>query len=137
MKRNICIVNDNSNNLTSSIESVHISNIQNLINCSVDYIVCYVLEYIDPNQCDATIRLLLEKLRPNGYMLIAFTDFKFLCEKYSKSQLSDKDFLQNALGKTNILSIEKITACVNPEKFTVSKIDGEGVLSLTIHRTHP
>ena len=137
MKRNICIVNDKFSGKAPNTESVNISEINNIVNCSADYIVCYVLEYVDPNLSDNIIKVLLEKLRPGGYLLIAFTDFKFLSEKYSQSLVSDKDYMSNVFGKTNILSIEKITSCIVNDKYVVSKIDGEAVLSVTIHRVKP
>lgn len=133
MKRIIYITNDRVANGVPNTESVHIKDIGNIVNCSVDSIICYVLEFVLPQDFENHLKTMLEKLRPNGFLLIAFTDFKFLCSKYASNNISDSDFLQNSLNKTNIVSIDKILNCLSP-KYSVSRVDGEGVLSVTIHR---
>lgn len=134
MKRVIYITNDRVSNGVPNTESVHIKDINNIVNCSIDSIICYVMEFIPPQEFHSCLVTLLEKLRPGGFLLVAFTDFKFLCSKYAANNISDNDFLQNSLNKTNIVSMDKILGCLSP-KYTVSRVDGEGVLSVTIHRT--
>lgn len=134
MKRVIYITNDRVSNGVPNTESVHIKDIKNMVNCSIDSIICYVMEFIAPQEFNDCLKILLDKLRPNGFLLIAFTDFKFLCGKYAANNISDNDFLQNSLNKTNIVSMDKIVNCLSP-KYVISRVDGEGVLSVTIHRT--
>lgn len=133
MKRIVYITNDKVSNGVPNTESIHIKDISKIINCSVDSIICYVLEFVPAQEFNDSLKNLLEKLRPNGFLLVAFTDFKFLCSKYASNNISDNDFLQNALNKINIVSIDKIISCLSP-KYTISRVDGEGVLSVTIHR---
>ena len=136
MKRILNITSDQYKVSLPNIDSVNISNLNDIINCSVDTIFCYILEYINENTLVDTIHSLLHKLRPSGNLIIRFSDFKKICESYIGSSISGSELLNEARGKHNILSIDFIMSRLL-DNVQISKIDyDENIIVMIITRNN-
>jgi len=122
MKRTINIFTDIARVHIPNTDSVDLSRINDIVNCSTDTIFSYILEYVGPEHLVKIISLLLEKLRPEGNLILRFANIKKICELYVKNEITDKDLLTFVENKKNILSIDQIMSIMN-DKFTIVKID--------------
>ena len=105
-----------------NMNNVDISNLNSVINYSVDTIFGYIFEYISSNDFNKILPLILEKLRVGGDLVIRFHNFKKICDEYAKNQVSDIELLSMLQNKVNILSIDRISSSID-SKFVISKID--------------
>lgn len=122
MKRTINIFTDTARVHIPNTDSVDISRLGDVISCSIDTIFNYVLEYILPENLNSIMDLLLDRLRPEGNLIIRFANIKKICETYTKNEISDKDFLGFMQNKKNIMSIDRVTSIIK-DQFVITKID--------------
>jgi predicted SAM-dependent methyltransferase len=122
MKRTINVFTDAARVHIPNTDAVDISRLEGVINCSIDTIFNYILEYISPEHLTSIMDLLLDKLRPEGNLIIRFANITKICETYTKNEISDKDFLGFMQNKKNILSIDRVTSIIK-DRFVITKID--------------
>lgn len=120
MKRNIKITVDPSINQK---DVVHINNLSSIINYSCDSIVLDILEYLRESDHSAVTKLLLEKLRPSGKLIILFSNCKNITQNYIDSTISSSEFLSFFANKQSLLSIESIYTLIDFEQFDVINVD--------------
>lgn len=122
MNRTINIVSDIARVQIPNADSIDLSKIDSIINCSIDTIFLYIVEYIKPEHVKHILLSLLEKLRPEGNIIIRFADLKKICELYNKNEITDGEFFAYVQNKNNILSIDFIMTIIS-DKFVITKID--------------
>lgn len=122
MKRIINISTDIARVSIPNVDSVDISRIDSIVNYSIDTIFAYILEYIKSEELLGLINRLLNKLRPEGILIIRFSNLKKISELYLKDEISDKDFLNTVANKHSVLSVDQMISLIN-EKFVIAKID--------------
>jgi hypothetical protein len=123
MKRNINIVNQFVKDSIPNTNQVDVSNIGNLVNYSVDSIICNILEYIDDTEFEAMVSDLLGKIREGGNVIIKFVNFKKIFITYINQQSSGSEVFDFLKNKKNILSPDKIINVLNRHHFMILKID--------------
>jgi len=136
MKRNINITNEFVKDTIPNTSSVDISNIDNLVNYSVDSIICGVLEYIEDNECELFVTSLLEKMRNEGNIIIKFVNFKKLFIEYINQQISSAKVFQYLRNKKNMLCPDKVINILNQNGFMILKMDqNENYFTIMSQRT--
>ena len=124
MKRNIVIgVTESNPNTSDFAEYIHISQLSNIVNCSVDYLSCDCLEYLPEEAVSQVIQQLMQKIRPLGYISITISDVKSLCKDYLSNKLAAKKFVSYINQKQSILNKDNIISVIDYQKFTISKLD--------------
>ena len=136
MKRNINITNQFVKDSIPNTTSIDISNIDSLVNYSVDSIICGILEYIDDAQFENFIASLLEKIRNEGNVIIKFVNFKKLFIEYVNQQTPSAQVFKYLLNKKNILSPDKVINVLNQNNFMIVKMDqNENYFTIIAQRT--
>lgn len=120
MKRNIKISVDPS---IDQKDIVHINNLSSIVNHSCDSIVLDILEYLRENDHSTVIRVLLDKLRPSGKLIILFSNCKNIAQNYIDAAISSGDFLNFFANKQSLLSVESIYTLIDFQQFDISNID--------------
>lgn len=120
MKRNIKISVDPS---IDQKDVVHINNLSSIINHSCDSIALDILEYLRENDHPTVIRVLLDKLRPSGKLIILFSNCKNIAQNYIDAAISSSDFLNFFANKQSLLSVESIYTLIDFQQFDISNID--------------
>jgi len=123
MKRNINITNQFIKDSIPNTSQVDISNIDSLVNHSVDSIICNVLEYITDSDFEELVSDLLNKIREEGKVIIKCVNFKKIFIAYINQQISGSEVFDFLKNKKNILSPDKIINTLNKYDFMILKID--------------
>jgi hypothetical protein len=136
MKRNINITNQFIKDIIPNTSSVDVSNINSLVNYSVDSIICGILEYIDDTEFNSFVPSLLEKMRDEGNIIIKFVNFKKLFIEYVNQQTSSSQVFQYLTNKKNILCPDKVINILNENGFMILKMDqNENYFTIMAQRT--
>lgn len=120
MKRNISITIEPKTNQSNA---VHINNLSSIINYSCDSISIDILEFLQEKDHAQIIKYLLEKLRPNGRLIVTINNAKNIAKNYLESVISSKDFLELFTNKQSLLSIDSIYTFIDFEAFDIANID--------------
>lgn len=135
MKRNIHLCNIYSKKV-SDAEPVDISNISSVVNLSVDTIFCDSLESIAAEELPKKFVEILNKIRPQGYLVLNILDIKKLCGEYLQNTITNLIFLSSIKDKNNFINIDDIYALIDTKNFQIMKIDtDQNNISLVIQRT--
>lgn len=125
MKRNINIVCDSYKHIAENYDSVNVSQINNLVDCSVDMVLYYSIGYMEKSEAKNIFSLLTNKLRPGGSIIVKFSNLELLCQNYLQKKISNNDFLEQIKTLTNCISVDEIFTYVNGDKIRVTKIGKE------------
>jgi len=135
MKRNIHLCNIYSKQVADA-EPVDISTLSSLVNLSVDTIFCDSLESIAAEDLSKKFAEILNKIRPNGYLILKILDIKKLCAEYLQNIISNQIFLSLIKDKNNFISIDNIYSLIDTKIFQIMKIDtDQNTISIVIQRT--
>lgn len=120
-----------SNNLIN----IPINNLATIFDCSADSVFCDCLEYIEKEQLDTTITLLLNKLKPTGFINFEIKNIKQQCALFIDGAISDEDLLNNMRDCNSILTIEKIYTKLDMDKYKISQLlKDKDRITITIER---
>jgi chemotaxis methyl-accepting protein methylase len=120
MKRNILITIDDT---ITDTNSVHINNLNTIVNYSCDSVSINCLEYLSEQQHPAVLSQLLNKLRPNGRLIIKANNSLNIASKFLQRSVSHQDFLQFFANKQSLISIESIYTLINFTEFDLVDLD--------------
>jgi predicted SAM-dependent methyltransferase len=135
MKRNIHLCNIHSKQVPDA-EPIDISTISSIVNLSVDTIFCDSLESIAAEDLSKKFVEILNKVRPNGYLILNILDIKKLCAEYLQNTISNGIFLSLIKDKNNFISIDSIYSLIDTKSFQIMKIDtDQNTISVVIQRT--
>ena len=136
MKRNINITNQFIKDSIPNTTPVDVSNINSLVNYSVDSIICGMLEYVDDNEFETFITSLLEKIRNEGNIIIKFVNLKKLFIEYINQQIPSSEVFKYLTNKKNILCPDKLINILNQNSFMILKMDqNENHFTIMAQRT--
>lgn len=133
---NVCI--DNKKFL-ENYDNIPISDINNIINHSVDFIKFDYLQFFEYKIAQEVFGILINKLKLNGLLIIAISDFKNVARLYTDSVISDNKFLEKIYNCKSIWSTELLSDVINRNyqdiQLTKMQYDNENSLMyLTIER---
>lgn len=123
MKRNISIVDKYKSYTVEGATSVDRNSIETIINDSIDNIFCFCLEYCNPETLNSDIKVLLNKLRLDGSLILQFMNTKKICEGLIAETISEELFLKSFINKKQLISVDKICSLISGDSFTIIKLD--------------
>lgn len=122
MKRNINIITDQFQTKINGFDLVSVNNVNSVVDCSVDNVAYFCIEYMDKNIAKSTLDILMKKLRPRGSLVVKFCDLKQLCKDYCDNVMSNNDFVNKLKFIVNPLSIDEILTYVNINNAKITNI---------------
>lgn len=136
MKRQVNITHNAINSTMSSVDNINLSNLDNIVNCSIDTLFCNILEYIPSQDMASLIPKLLDKIRKGGSIVIRFSNFKKICIEYINQIIDDTTIFKELQAKQQILSMDSILSLLREHTFVVNKIDQENnIITILAERT--
>lgn len=107
MKRNIAIVTTRSSNKNfPDFSSVAYTNIDSVVNNSVDVLYCDILNEISGAEAGILLEELFKKMRLGGQIVFIITNMQYVATEYGSGSLTDAEFLNYIGGVKNIVSIQ-------------------------------
>jgi len=125
MNRNIILgIQDPSKikDLPESTEYIHINNLSQIVNHSVDYLFSDNLEYLNEDSISTILKEIMNKIRPKGYLSIKILDIKKICLNFINNQLPSTKYIEFLKDKNSILNLDTISVSVDYDKFITTKI---------------
>ena len=135
MNRNINIYCDTAKDIIPNIDNINISKIKDIINFSVDYIYCGILEHIESDHLIRIFNELSDKIRIGGKLIIKFSDIKELSNRYISNTIDDSTFISCVKNKKQIISLNSIYPIIDTNSFRIIKVDRiDMTINITLER---
>jgi len=135
MNRNINIYCDTAKDIIPNIDNINISKITDIINFSVDYIYCGILEHIESDHLIRIFNELSDKIRIGGKLIIKFSDIKELSNRYISNTIDDSTFISCVKNKKQIISLNSIYPIIDTNSFRIIKVDRiDMIINITLER---
>ena len=135
MNRNINIYCDTAKDIIPNIDNINISKIKDIINFSVDYIYCGILEHIESDHLIRIFNELSDKIRIGGKLIIKFSDIKELSNRYISNTIDDSTFISCVKNKKQIISLNSIYPIIDTNSFRIIKVDRiDMLINITLER---
>ena len=135
MNRNINIYCDTAKDIIPNIDNINISKITDIINFSVDYIYCGILEHIESDHLIRIFNELSDKIRIGGKLIIKFSDIKELSNRYISNTIDDSTFISCVKNKKQIISLNSIYPIIDTNSFRIIKVDRiDMTINITLER---
>lgn len=135
MNRNINIYCDTAKDIIPNIDNINISKIKDIINFSVDYIYCGILEHIESDHLIHIFNELSDKIRIGGKLIIKFSDIKELSNRYISNTIDDSTFMSCVKNKKQIISLNSIYSIIDANSFRIIKVDRiDMLINITLER---
>ena len=135
MNRNINIYCDTAKDIIPNIDNINISKIKDIINFSVDYIYCGILEHIESDHLIPIFNDLSDKIRIGGKLIIKFSDIKELSNRYISNTIDDSTFMSCVKNKKQIISLNSIYSIIDANSFRIIKVDRiDMLINITLER---
>lgn len=134
MKRNIDLCLEDIDSNDHEYQKVSVYNIDKIINSSCDIIKIDILEYLNPPDCLNIITKSLQKLKPNGYLVASFSNFKKLCYEYSSGKLDNVKMIEAIKNKQNIISVQYLQNIIQQQYSIVNLVENDLRLEASITR---
>ena len=135
MNRNINIYCDTAKDIIPNIDNINISKITDIINFSVDYIYCGILEHIESDHLIRIFNELSDKIRIGGKLIIKFSDIKELSNRYISNTIDDPTFMSCVKNKKQIISLNSIYSIIDANSFRIIKVDRiDMLINITLER---
>ncbi len=135
MNRNINIYCDTAKDIIPNIDNINISKIKDIINFSVDYIYCGILEYIESDHLIRIFNELSDKIRIGGKLIIKFSDIKELSNRYISNTIDNDTFISCVKNKKQIISLNSIYSIIDANSFRIIKVDRiDTLINITLER---
>ena len=135
MNRNINIYCDTAKDIIPNIDNINISKIKDIINFSVDYIYCGILEHIESDHLIRIFNELSDKIRIGGKLIIKFSDIKELSNRYISNTIDDSTFMSCVKNKKQIISLNSIYSIIDANSFRIIKVDRiDMLINITLER---
>ena len=135
MNRNINIYCDTAKDIIPNIDNINISKITDIINFSVDYIYCGILEHIESDHLIRIFNELSDKIRIGGKLIIKFSDIKELSNRYISNTIDNDAFISCVKNKKQIISLNSIYPIIDTNSFRIIKVDRiDTLINITLER---
>lgn len=108
MSKNINIVLQNTASNLVDFENIPIEQISSIFSFSCDMINCSIASFFDQTKFWIIIDLLLDKLKPNGQLILSLYDTKRLALLYANGQINVTDYLGLMKTINNCISLPEI-----------------------------
>jgi hypothetical protein len=108
MIRKINLIHHKNKQNIQGFMDVQISDLNTLVNYSIDIMYCSVLNKVEKNKTNQYIDLMSEKIRHGGQIVIVVTNIKKICAAYVSNILSDETFFEMIRDTSESLDPEQI-----------------------------
>ena len=108
MSKKINIVLQNGGSNLVDFENIHLEQISSIFSFSCEIINCSVASFFDQAKFWIIIDLLLDKLKPNGQLMLSLYDTKRLAFLYSNGQVNVSDYLGLMKSINNCISLPEV-----------------------------
>ena len=108
MNKKINLTITDSKNTINGFEDLHINQLDSLFSCSVDVIYCSIFNVFNSENVYQVLDAIIEKLRPNGQLILNIWSLKKLAKLYVSDNISDADFFNNVKASNNSVSYTDI-----------------------------
>jgi hypothetical protein len=108
MNKKINLTITDSKNTINGFEDLHINQLDSLFSCSVDMIYCSIFNVFHSANVYQVLDAIIEKLRPNGQLILNIWSLKKLAKLYVSDNISDADFFNNVKASNNSVSYTDI-----------------------------
>jgi len=105
MIKNINIVLPEQNMNIEGYTSVPINKLSEIYSYSVDSIICSISSFFNQDNFWTAVEIMIDKLKPNGQIMLSLYDSKRLAYLYGSSQIDDSYFFQLLKNINNTKSI--------------------------------
>lgn len=112
----------NNNYLSNNIANIDISNINDLINDSINTIFLYCLAALTETEAKNTINILLDKLGLNGTLNVIILDTYEYLEDVLQGKISSQDCLNTLHQTKNLMSLDNIISILDTKKYQINQI---------------
>lgn len=139
MQRLVNVYHPERKNLLDNYENVNISDVDNIVNHSVDFIKFNDLELFEYQICKQIFSIILSKLRLGGSLVIGITDYKIISKLYADTVLSDDEFLYKINNVKSVWSKDLVldTIKVSHKDIEINKIQNDNqnhIIYITLNR---
>lgn len=136
MNRNFNIVHPQQPNSYTQAINIPFDSLDQIINHSADSVRCECLEYINHDNLNQFIDIIVSKVKPKGFATFSIKNIKYYCAQFMNTEISGIELLQQLNNMKNILSIEDIFTKIDMNTFMVVHVsDTNQNITITIERT--
>lgn len=139
MSKKINIVLQNGGSGLVDFENIHIDQISSVFSVSCDMINCSVASFFDQAKFWVIVDLLLDKLKPNGQLMLSLYDTKRLAFLYSNGQVNVSDYLGLTKSINNCISLPEVISFLSKKQdivFVDTKRD-QLIVNVTLAKSAP
>lgn len=139
MSKKINIVLQNGGSGLVDFENIHIDQISSVFSFSCDMINCSVASFFDQAKFWVIVDLLLDKLKPNGQLMLSLYDTKRLAFLYSNGQVNVSDYLGLTKSINNCISLPEVISFLSKKQdivFVDTKRD-QLIVNVTLAKSAP
>lgn len=115
MNRKINFIIHESQKL-DGVENILIENMDNVYPYSCDLLLCKYFNIFEEKDWSQALETLIEKIRPNGQLVIGVADLYEICSDYLNRQLSNKEFFDLIKNVHNHCGIDDLIEIFNSSK---------------------
>jgi hypothetical protein len=116
MSKKINIVLQNGGSSLVDFENIHIDQISSIFSFSCDMINCSVASFFDQTKFWVIVDLLLDKLKPNGQLMLSLYDTKRLAFLYANGQVNVSDYLGLTKSINNCISLPEVISFLSKKQ---------------------
>lgn len=108
MIRKVNLVHHKHKTSIQGFSDVQISDIESVINYSIDVIYCSILNKLDKSKVSYYLDTIANKVRYGGQLIIVVTDIRAVCASYVNKSISDEIFFETVKDVSQELDNETI-----------------------------
>jgi hypothetical protein len=116
MSKNINIILSNTGSNLVGFDNVVIDQIASVYSFSCDIINCSIASFFDHVKFWTIIDLLLDKLKPNGQLVMSLYDTQRIAALYANNQIKNTDYLGLMKNINNCISLSDLVEFVSNKK---------------------
>lgn len=118
-------------NKIDGLENIDINDLNKIFSCSIDMIYCSILNAFNPDNVNDILTLIIDKLKPQGQLLLIVQNIRGLAEKFLDGAISDQDFFSMVKSINNSTGYKDIiTYCMqNQNSIIVTDVKKEELVS--------
>lgn len=105
MSKNINIVLHNTNTNLTGFENIIIDQISSVYSFSCDMVNCSIASFFDHAKFWTIIDILIDKLKPNGQLILSLYDTKRIATLYANNQIKNIEYLGLMKNINNCISL--------------------------------
>lgn len=97
-------------------QNVMLSDLDSIVNYSVDHICFYDLETLEAQQAESVLGIILNKVRPSGILTIGVTNTKKICRDYYMNSIDDLTYIKYHTNHRSVFSENKLIQLIEKDK---------------------